>query len=156
LQPGVRRDVDDVPAPLEQVRDGGLGEEEACVEVHGHHAAVLLACHVGRVRREVDAGDVAQDVDVPEVGDASADDVGTGVGVAEIRVLHAHRSRRGVARLLETCGVDVDGVHGCAFVGEPQRDAPTDAGSCARDERDLAGEPRGAGHRRQPYDLADG
>ena len=133
--------VDDVAAGLEQVRDRGLGHEEVAVDVDAHHLAVLRLGHVGEVLGARDAGDVAEDVEPTELGDALVDR-----GPALVAARHVALARRHLAagvghelgRLRERVGVEVEAVDPGTLGREPLGDGPAHPRTGARDERDLS------------------
>ena len=150
-EPGVRRDVDDVALGLEQVGDGGLGEEEAAVDVHAHHLAVGALLDVGEVLGACDAGDVAEHVEATELLDRRGDGGDALVAAADVAGAGRRRCAPASATSLAV-SASASALRSCASTcapsaGEAQRDRPPDARAGARDQRDLAVE---ACHRALP------
>ena len=82
------------PAVCEQMRDRGLRGEEIAVDVHAHHAAVLIFGHVGDVIRARDPGVVAEHVEVAERIDARRDQGSALGGLGDVTHARLHRPAR--------------------------------------------------------------
>ena len=129
-----------LPPVLDQVREGGLAEEEHRVHVDLHQPVVGGLVHLGEVVGAGDAGHVGEDVDpsgtlgaVRHRGEAlAASREVTGPGVA----LRTGLDDPG-ERALEAGGVDVVGEDRGPLGRQAQGRGATDAGGGAGDERDL-------------------
>ena len=73
-----------LPLALEQVRDRGLREEEAAVDVDAHHLAVGALVDLGEVLGPRDAGDVAEHVEATELLDGRRDGGDALVAAADV------------------------------------------------------------------------
>ena len=96
--------------------------------------------------RQVDASDVAENVEASEQVDALGDDGAAGVGIAEIGLPHDDRCRGHVPRLAKPLTVDVDRKDISALCCETQSHGASDTRSRACDERNLAIEAPGPAH----------
>src|SRR5690606_16205585 len=142
LQGGLGGAVDDIAVAGDEVGHGRLGQPEGRRQVDGHQAVPVVLGDVRQVVHAHDAGDVAQHVELAEVGDGGVDHPVAGGAAVEVDRDGRYPGAEALglpAGVVEGGGVDVDEAQARALAGKAEGGGATEAVGGAGDQGDLVG-----------------